>query len=152
MIQKSKKNILKLGGVLLFLFLFYKLGNAFAPGSYPYAEHYEFNYSEQKVVEAIEIIKRENINLKVGKGWEDTNPTDHWNHIYFNFHNRMLLTWLRSNGANNTTFAFVSIKDENSNWKSINNDFGYFENQKIKKEFEKEIVEKIKKQLMKSSH
>lgn len=64
----------------------------------------------------------------------------------------MLLTWLRSDGENKTTFAFISIQDENSKWKSINNDFGYFENRKIKKEFEKEIVEKIKKQLMKSSH
>lgn len=152
MIQKSKKNILKTGGVLLFLFLFYKLGNAFAPGSYPYAEYYEFNYSEQKVIEAIEIVKKENITLKVGKGWEDTNSTDYWNHIYFNFHNQMLLTWLRSNGENKTTFAFVSIQDENSKWKLINDDLGFFENRKIKKEFEKEIVEKIKKQLMKSSH
>jgi len=152
MVQKSKKNILKIGGILLFICHFYKLGNAFASGSYPHAEHYEFNYSEQKIIDAIEIVKRENVNLSVGKGWEDTHSTDHWNHIYFNFHNRMLLTWLQPNGENKTTFAFVSIQDENSKWKSINDDFGYLENRKIKKEFEEEIVEKIKKQLMKSSH
>lgn len=67
MIQKSKKNILKFGGFLLAIFLLYKLANAFAPGSYPYAEHYEFNYSEQKVVEAIEIIKKRKYKFKSRK-------------------------------------------------------------------------------------
>ena len=140
----KRKNIYIIGGLILFLFFFYKLGSAFAPGSYPYAEHYELNYPEEKVIEAAENVRKENIYLHIGKGWEDKDTTDHWHHIYFNFHNKMLLTWTRTNGKNSTTFAFVRMQDDNAEWKNLNNDFGYFENRKIKKALEEEILAKIK--------
>lgn len=144
-----KKYLFIIGGLLLFLFCFYKLGSAFAPGSYPYAEHYELNYPEKSVIEAAEIVREQNVYLHIGEGWEDKDTTDHWHHIYFNFHNRMLLTWTRPNGKNSTTFAFVRMQDENSEWKNINNDFGYFENRKLKKVLEEEILARIKIELEK---
>ena len=36
------------------------------------------------------------------------------------------------------------MQDENSEWKDLNNDFGYFENRKIKKALEEEILANIK--------
>ena len=62
----------------------------------------------------------------------------------------MLLTWTRPNGKNNTTFAFVRIQDSNSEWNDLNSTFGYFENRKIKKALEEEILTKMKIELEKS--
>lgn len=145
----NRKHLLIIAGGLFLLFCFYKLASAFAPGSYPYAECYELNYPENKVIEAAEIVKKQNNYIAYGKFWEDNDTSDHWHHIYFNFHDSMLLTWTRPNGKNITTFAFVSMQDENSEWKDINNDFGYFENRKLKKKLEKEILDKIKIELEK---
>ena len=146
----KRKYAFIIGGILLFLFCFYKLGSAFAPGSYAYSEQYELNYPEKEVIDACEKVREQNIYLHIGKGWEDKDPTDYWHHIYFNFHNRMLLTWTRPNGKNSTTFAFVRMQDENSEWKDLNNDFGFFENRKLKEVLKKEILDKIKIELEKN--
>ncbi len=140
----GRKYLYIIVGLILFLFLFYQLGKALAPGNYAYSEQYELNYPEGKVIEAAEKVREKNVYLHIGEGWEDKDSTDHWHHIYFNFHNRMLLTWTRPNGKNNTTFAFVSMQDQNFQWKDLNNDFGFFENRKIKEALEVEILAKIK--------
>lgn len=145
----KRKYIFIIGGSL-FLFWFYILINLFAPGSYTNAESYELNYPENKVIEAAEKVRKDNIYLHIGKGWEDKDSTDYWHYIYFNFHNRMLLTWTRPNDKNNTTFAFVRIQDSNSEWNDLNSIFGYFENRKIKKALEEEILNKMKIELEKS--
>jgi hypothetical protein len=44
----KRKHFYIIGGIVLFVFFFYKLGSAFAPGSYPYSEQYELNYPEKK--------------------------------------------------------------------------------------------------------
>ncbi len=149
----NKKTIIRILVVILFLYGLYKFGHALAGvGSDPYAETYELNYPEEQVIQAAETVKKENIYLTVGKGgrWEDRDTTDYWHHIYFNFHDRILLTWTRPNDKNGTTFAFVRIQDENSNWKDINEDFGYFENKKLKDQLNKEILQKIKLELIKN--
>lgn len=147
----KSKYIYIIGAGLLFVFLFYKLGSLFSPGSYASAEQYELNYPEKRVIEAAEKVREQNTYLHIGKGWEDTDTTDYWHHIYFNFHNRMLLTWTRPNGKNSTSFAFVSIQDKNSEWKDLNNDFGFFENTDIKEALETEILAKMKIELEKQS-
>lgn len=124
----------------------YLFGRGFAPGSYPYSETYHFDYPEHEVIQAAEKVKLENIYLSVGKGWEDNDTTDYWHHIYFNFHNKLLLTWTRPNGNNQTTFAIVRIQ-ENSEWKDLNRDLSRSQNEKLKEQLEKEIVGKIRKEL-----
>lgn len=152
--KMNKKTIIRILVVILFLYGLYKVGRVFGgAGSYPYAEAHELDYPEEQVIQAAEIVKKENIYLTVGKGgrWEDRDTTDYWHHIYFNFHNRILLTWTRPNNNNGTTFAFVRIQDENSNWKDINEDFGYFENKKLINQLDKEILQKMKLELIKGS-
>ena len=63
--------------------IFYILINLFAPGSYTNAESYELNYPENKVIEAAEKVRKDNIYLHIGKGWEDKDSTDYWHYIYF---------------------------------------------------------------------
>jgi hypothetical protein len=43
------------------------------------------------------------------------------------------------------------MQDENSEWKDLNNDFGYFDNKKIKEALEEEILAKMKTELEKNS-
>ena len=63
----TKKRLIIIAIVLAGLFSFYKLADIFAPGSYPYAEHYELNYSEDKVIEAIANLKASDSELVVPK-------------------------------------------------------------------------------------
>ena len=155
----TQKRLIIIATVLTGLFFIYKLADIFAPGSYPYAEHYELNYPEDKVIEAIIKLKTSDSKLLVpkvtiqGGGQLDLNDgkekeTDHWYKFYFynKEKNEILFTWTRPAGKNTTTFAFVSINEglDIGHWKNINDDFVFFENKKIKKHFEETILEKIK--------
>ncbi len=158
----TKKRLIIIVIVLTGLFFIYKLADMFAPGSYPYAENYELNYPEDKVIEAITKLKTSDNELLVpkvtiqGSGQWDLNDgkekvTDYWYKFYFydKEKNEILFTWTRPAGPNSTTFAFVSINKglELGHWNNINDDFGFFENRKIKKHFEETILKRIKKNL-----
>ena len=134
----------------------------FSPGSYGHAEQYELNYPEDKVIEAINKLKNLNPDLVVPKvriqntGQLDLNDgkekeTDHWYKFYFydKTKNQILFTWTRPSGRNTTTFAFVSINNglDLGNWKEVNDDFGFFENREIKKDFEETILQRVKENL-----
>ncbi len=120
----------------------------FAPGSYPYAEIYEFEVSEDKLIEAINKFKIDNPDFCVPEyiGLTDgrsKNKTDHWYHIWFysKKENQIIYTWIRGD-----KFAFVSINEgvELGNWKRINKDFSRKENKIQKEKFEKSILNRIK--------
>ena len=131
----------------------------YSPGSYGHAERYELNYPEDKVIEVINKLKTADTELLVpkvtiqGNGQWDLNDgkekeTDYWYKFYFydKGKNQILFTWTRPSGPNTTTFAFVSINNglDLGHWKEINDDFGFFENRKIKKSFEETILKRIK--------
>ena len=158
----TKKRLIIIAIVLTGLFALYKLADMFAPGSYPYAEYYELKYPEEKVIEAITKLKASDSELLVpkvtiqGGGQWDLNDgkekeTDYWYKFYFydKKKNEIMFTWTRPAGKNSTTFAFVSINKglELGHSQDINNDFGFFENRKIKKHFEETILKKIKENL-----
>ena len=158
----TKKKLIIIVIVLSGLFFLYKLVNMFAPGSYPYAEYYELNYPEDKVIEAITKLKTSDYELLVpkvtiqGSGQWDLNDgkvkeTDYRYKFYFydKEKNEILFTWTRPSGPNTTTFAFVSINKglDLGHWNDINDDFGFFENRKIKKHFEETILKQIKENL-----
>ncbi|HTJ49671.1 MAG TPA: hypothetical protein VL443_09475 [Cyclobacteriaceae bacterium] len=147
---------------LMGLFFLYKLADMFSPGSYGHAELYELNYPEKKVIDAINNLKNTDAELRVPKvtikndGQFDLKDgkersTDYWYKVYFydKKNNQILFTWTRPSGSNTTTFAFVSINSglDLGHWKDVNNDFGFFENREIKKNFEETILEKLKKNL-----
>lgn len=134
----------------------------FASGSYPYAEEYELNYSEEQVKTAIKKIKEEHPEYIVPKvtinnqgSWdlidEPTEAPAHWYKFYFYYKNekKIIFTWTRAAGKNKTTFAFVSINNglNVGNWKDINKDFNRSENKEEKKKFEERILNKIKEEL-----
>jgi len=140
----------------------YKLTDMFSPGSYGHAEQYELNYPEDKVIEAINKLKTSDSGLLVPKvtiqnsGQHDLNDgkekeSDFWYKFYFydKGKNHILFTWTRPSGRNTTTLAFVSINEglDLGHWKDVNDDYGFFENRKILKDFEETILERIKKNL-----
>ena len=79
------------------------------------------------------------------------NKKDFWYKFYFydKKKNEIMFTWTRPAGQSKTTFAFVSINKglDLGHWEYINDDFGFFENRKIKKDFEETILKKIKENL-----
>ena len=131
-----------------FLWKFFNSGIA---GSYPHAEAWTLNITEEKLIEAIikvrsehpEMVDSENVNIIQDNGFK---------HIvfYYKDSNERVQTWVRSNeDANFTTIALISIskvdnaKNETSNFsidrKEINKDFGYFENRTEINKFEKKF-------------
>lgn len=161
-LSMTKKRVLIFSLVLIGLFLIYKFAAMMAPGSYPFAENYELDYPEDEVIEAIKTLKDSdpdwivpNVTIQ-GSGSHYLNDgkrgeTDFWHHFYFynKKKNQILATWTRPSGANTTTFAFVSINNglDLGHWKVVNDDFGFFENRKIKKDFEATILKRIKEKL-----
>jgi hypothetical protein len=133
---------------LLLAILFCLTSCDFAPGSYPYAEIYEFDAKEDELIKIVSEFKKSNpnfilpedINIKDGRS---NDVSDHWYHIWFYYkeEDKIVYTWIRG-----SKFAFVSINEgsELGNWKRINKDFTQVENKKEKEKFEKLILNKIK--------
>jgi hypothetical protein len=147
--------LIALGG----LFILYKLADMFSPGSYGHAETYEFEYPEEKVIEAINKLKAADkdlvvpkvtiqnsgqLDLKDGKEKE----TDYWYKFYFydKEKNQILFTWTRRSGQSSTTFAFVSVNSglNLGNWKEVNDDLGRSENKEVIRDFEETILKRVK--------
>jgi len=161
MSRKTKIIFLTAGLILVAIFGIYKLARMFASGSYPFAEIYELNYSEDKVIKAVEQFKIQHSDMiapKVtieNKGSYDLKDSEgrtgnsYWYKIYFYYpkENQIIFTWTRPNGNGKTSFAFVSVNNglDIGHWKEINDDFGFVENRRIKKDFEEGILKPIEK-------
>lgn len=153
-----KTVILFLKCFLMAVIIFKNIACNFAPGSYPYAEIYEINSSEQEVKNAIYKFKEENLDYNVPKvtitnqgSWdlidESTKNPEYWYKFYFYYkeENKIVFTWIRSYSKNKVKFAFVSINNglDLGKWKYINKDFSPIENKNEKKKFEERILNKI---------
>jgi len=133
--------------IYLFIILFVFNSCNPAPGSYPYAEIYEFDVSEEVLIKAVEEFKRDNPKYKLSNQERfidgKRNNKDHWYHIWFYYpdRNKIVKSWIRDN-----KIAFIGIGDgmDLSNYKEINKDFDYSENEKEKKKFEERILNRIK--------
>jgi hypothetical protein len=116
----------------------------YAAGTYPYAETYHLKYSEEKIINALEKLKLKNVDIG------DNDTTDYWHDIYFDLGDKRIQTWTRSFNENETDFALVAIfKNKKSQWQLVNQDLGLFENIILKREFEKEIIQRLKIELKK---
>lgn len=140
------KKVFYLSTALLF---FFNSCN-FAPGSYPYAEIYEFEVDEVELINAVQSFKRGNPEFSLSNtsrfldGRRD--EKDPWYHIWFYYANdgKVLKCWVRGN-----KLALVGIGDDLDldNYKEINKDFSKEENKEEKEKFEKLILKKIKENL-----
>jgi len=143
---KLKFKFLIIITILLFisyyLISFFSTFHFYAAGSYPYAETYYLKYSEKKIINALEKLKLKNANLV------DNDTTDYWHDVYFDLGDKRVQTWTRPINENETDFAFVAIY-KNKKWQLVNQDLGLFGNIMIKREFEKEIIERLKIELKK---
>jgi hypothetical protein len=138
---------MKLLNITILLFLFFN-SCEFAPGSYPNAEIYEFNTTEEQLINAIEEFKINNPHFAVPENLRlidgrSKDKLDHWYHVWFYYEkeNQIIYTWTRKN-----KIALVSINSGTvlGNWKDINKDFSSSENKKQKKKFEERILNKIR--------
>lgn len=147
----KKREIILL--ITIAILIIIPLGCNFAPGSYPYAEHYELNVDEDLAIKTVQNFKKNNPQFNVpeqaqlddGRGGNDGG---HWYHVYFYYpkENQIILTWTRRESKTKTTFAFVGVGEGLTlgNWKEINKDFSNSENILQKKRFEERILNQIK--------
>lgn len=119
-------------------------------GSYPYAETYKISSTEQEVINAVNTFKSIHPELLVRiSGLTDgrTDSSDYWYHIYFyqSKENRIVHCWTRPDNNNETIFAVVGVSEGLAlgNWKEVNKDFNSSENEKIKRDLERTLVNPI---------
>lgn len=123
-----------------------------APGSYPYAEVYEFDLSEDDLINTIEQVKKENpeidltIDVQIPNGGTiqlKDERKDYWYSFYFYYpdKNEIVNTWTRSTFEGTSQFAFVSTNNGLilGNWKNPSSE--------STEEFERRILAKIKAKL-----
>ncbi|WP_289665958.1 hypothetical protein [Flavobacterium panacagri] len=145
---RSKLKLVILIAIVLFisykLISFFSTFHIYAAGKYPYAETYYIKSPEKKILEALEKMHLTNLDLK------DENTTDYWHNIYFDLGGKRIEAWTRPSIDNGTDFALVAVhKNRKTGWQLVNQELGLFQNIMLKREFEKEIVEKLKAELEK---
>jgi hypothetical protein len=121
-----------------------------APGSYPFAEHYEFDVNEAQLIDAVNEFKTNHPEYAapeyIGPDGRIA-PNSHWYHIYFYYKEKeeVVHTWVRSED-DGSTFALVAISEGSlsNKYRMINHDFGFFENRRYKKEFKNRILHEIR--------
>ena len=152
--MKSKKHIYIYIGILVLVFLVIFVawfGVNFAPGSYPYAQRYLLEYSEKEIKEAIRVFKNENpkymlpkMKMQLSDGQSEEG---HWYYVYFYNpdEDKVLFTWTRPVKKDRTVFAFVAMNDgvHLGNWKDINGELPFEENERAKRQFEEKILYRI---------
>ncbi|MDN5211932.1 hypothetical protein QQ020_07710 [Fulvivirgaceae bacterium BMA12] len=149
--MNNKNKILPLVIGLSICLLTFKACNL-APGSYPNAERYEIETSEEALIEAVHAVKSSNSELTIPNniplidGRKDS--LDHWYHfyIYNRERNQVMKAWVRG-GKSKSKIAFVGVYDSSfeKRWKYINQDFDRESNKEYKKLFEEKILNPVKK-------
>lgn len=129
----------------------YSIGDSFSPGSYPNAKTYELSIEESELINLITDFKEENSEFKTPKqaGLRD-HKSNHWYIVYFYLpeDHEIILTWTRPSGKNTTTWALVSVVDEQGEkWRKINNDIGSAEKRVYINKFESQILRRIKEKI-----
>jgi|APDOM4702015159_1054818.scaffolds.fasta_scaffold00944_1 hypothetical protein len=125
----------------------------FAPGSYPYAELYEFQVSEDSLIRIVEKFKDENpkYSLHEQERFVDGRKSEgkQWYHVWFYYpqENQVIKCWIRTSDKGYAEFGFVGIGNglTLSDYKEINKDFSKQENRFQKDKFERLILNEIKK-------
>jgi len=141
---------LKVFGILIISLL---LGCIIAAGSYPYAEKYKLNVSEDELIDIIMELKREDILQSPPFAIDMGLPQKrgHWYHIDFYYQDKkeQVFCYVRRSTKNTTTFALVAINEGivDGNWKDINTDFSCSENKERIAEFEERILSKIEQRI-----
>lgn len=119
-------------------------------GSYPFVETYEFNVSENELLEIIDLVKEEHLELSPEN--DSIKNHSYWTFVTFAYPDtdELVNTWTRpSLDSSYVTLAFVGLTSKNdlSSRKKINADYYYFENRKQIKKFEELIIEPIKQKI-----
>lgn len=124
--------------------------DSFSPGSYPYRE--EFVFEDQNIHEIIEVltefkIKNPKYSLPDNLEFRDdyTDERKLFYSFYFRYPERGLVIKSFVQKKENTVLGLVAICELNNlyNWKEINHDLKGSENEKVKEEFEKEVLDKL---------
>ncbi len=147
-----KKSILLLiiVGALLILFLLFQGVRYLSPGSYAFAEIYEFNTTDTQLINRIEDYKANNPQFKVPinnlvDGKEDSN--DYWYHIYFYYpkDNEIIYFWVRQSIVGKTKIGLVSFNKglHSGSWTEVNDNDDKIENSEVKKIFQQQVLDKL---------
>ncbi len=151
------RKIVRLLTILCFCFLFIwgceeffrRVIGGFA-GSYPFAETWDLYAKEKDVIQAIDELKKENLNIKPPN--DSSYDYSYWHFIDFFYADtrQTVHTWIRPGSDSiGTTIAFVSLSgpDIKGADKLINKDFWYLSNKREISKFKQCILDKLEEKL-----
>lgn len=130
--------------------------NKFSAGSYPYAEVYLINSSQERVINELDSLKKINTELQVPvfkwAGTEVLLSDKIQKNGYFVFYifikekNQIIQSYIGEEDNNHTKIGLISVQNGLSlgNWKQVNKDLSDEETEQIKEIFKKEVISKIK--------
>lgn len=124
-------------------------------GSYPFAETWSFNVSEDTLIEVIRKLKANDNSLQVPNETELlAGRNSYWFYIklFDNENDEVIHIWTRASTSTSSTLALVGYSkyansDLNIERQLINADFWKLENDKRIEKFEKLVIEKIRGEL-----
>ena len=139
--------------IILGFTIFTLYSGIFAAGSYPYSETYKFKVSSDSLIAAINrfqarwpAYKVPISNFNDGKDNSTSTFYDAW--IYYQKQNQIvhfvILDDYKSPGNSIIRLHAVNNGLTLENWKIVNYDLGRTENLRVKKQFEDEVLKKIK--------
>ena len=144
---KFRKTILIIAAIGATLYVLYKGASLMAPGSYPYAESYEFKAPENVVIDSIKQFKKrhpalDNTYFKSSEGRSDSS---YWYYNYYILTNgKAVMTWTRPCDNGNTELALVSVYETSTrSWMDFNDDLNKSDNERLKKLFEEDVLRKL---------
>ena len=121
----------------------------YGPGSYPRAETYTIEASEEAVIRGIDQFKMSHPSYRVPiflPGGRINSEYEYVVYFYYPEEDKILFTFTRPVGKSRTTFSLVRLNDglDLGRWRDVNDEFwGSSENSEIIETFEERILNPI---------
>jgi lipopolysaccharide export LptBFGC system permease protein LptF len=151
--MKTRYKVLILFVVVIAFFVIAIYSGFLSSGSYPYSENYKFHENSDSLISAIRTFKKNNPNFNATKEIGLIDSLDE-NNIFYNFwiyypqQNEIVFFIVEGdyNDKNNSTLRLISVNSGLSlgHWRTINDDIGRTENLAQKKQFQTQVLDKLK--------
>jgi hypothetical protein len=151
--MKTRYKVLIFFVVVIAFFVTATYGGFLSSGSYPYSENYKFHANSDSLISAIKTFKKNNPNFNAPKEIGLIDSLDE-NNIFYNFwiyypqQNEIVFFIVEGdyNDKNNSTLRLISVNSGLSlgHWRTINDDIGRTENLAQKKQFQTQVLDKLK--------
>jgi hypothetical protein len=148
--MRRRKSFL-IAGIIIALIAFAFFGAMLGAGSYGYAEQYQFKIKQDSLIKVIKKLKENTRNFNHPDSLDDGDYMDtsnlHYNVSVYDYEKQVIFSFFvdaDNDNPINTNIYLVSVnKTFDSNYKMVNRDMDRAENLQVKRDFERNILDKL---------